>query len=151
MITDIEAERLLRLLKELVVNRPIAFPPLKAFVTLEAVAPGTNEQFQIDIVRKTLHVRKCTYQTRHKKSVPLLRVDIGGPPHTNPDGVEIPCPHIHVYKENYEDKWAYPLHMHMNTDPDDLVQVLIDFLEYNNVTNPPNVIRQVEVTDIEPS
>ena len=29
-------------------------------------------------------------------------------PHPNPHGTEIPCPHIHIYREDYDDKCAYP-------------------------------------------
>jgi hypothetical protein len=75
----------------------------------------------------------------------LFRIDIEGPPHTNPDSTEVPCPHIHIYKEGYDDKWAYPLASEINTNTDDLVQVLIDFLEYNNIHNPPKVVTQMEV------
>ncbi|GIP34203.1 hypothetical protein [Paenibacillus sp. J2TS4] len=145
MLTDLESRRLLRALKNLIDTNPIVFPTVQAYITLEAYSTETNAKFQIDVQRKSLNVKKCTYQTRYKKSINLLRVDIEGPPHLNPDGTEIPCPHIHIYKEGYDDKWAYPLEAKMVTDPSDLVQVLIDFLEYNNIDNVPKVIYQVEV------
>jgi len=145
MLTDLEARRLLNAIKTIVSTKPIVFPSLKSCLTLEATSTQTNDKFQIDVHRKTLNVKKCTYQTRYKKSINLLRIDIEGPPHPNPDGSEIPCPHIHIYKEGYDDKWAYPLSDIINTDSTDLVQVLIDFLEYNNINNRPNVISQIEV------
>ena len=145
MLTNLEARRLLDAVKALVSNKPIVFPSLQSYVTLEAASSQTNDKFQIDILRKTLNVKKCTYQTRYKKFINLLRIDIEGPPHTNPDGTEIPCPHIHIYKEGYDDKWAYSLKSEMNTNSNDLVQVLIDFLEYNNIHNPPKVVSQMEV------
>ncbi|EFM11104.1 putative prophage protein [Paenibacillus curdlanolyticus YK9] len=145
MLTDLEARRLLNAIKELISTKPIIFPSLQSYITLEATSAQTNDKFQIDVHRKTLNVKKCTYQTRYKKSINLLRIDIEGPPHPNPDGTEVPCPHIHIYREGYDDKWAYPLSDKISTDPFDLVQVLIDFLEYNNINNTPNVISQIEV------
>lgn len=145
MLTDFEARRLLNAIKELVSTRPIVFPLVQTHTTLEAISTQTNDKFLIDVQRKTLNVKKCTYQTRYKKSINLLRIDIEGPPHPNPDGTEVPCPHIHIYREGYDDKWAFPLSSKINTDQTDLVQVLIDFLEYNNIINIPNVISQIEV------
>ncbi len=52
-----------------------------------------------------------------------------------PDGEEVPCPHIHIFREGYDDKWAYPLEREISTDPGDLVQILIDYFEYNNISN----------------
>ncbi|MFD0712175.1 DUF6978 family protein [Paenibacillus sp. GCM10027626] len=144
-MTDFEARRLLNAIKELVSTRPIVFPLVQTHTTLEAISTQTNDKFLIDVQRKTLNVKKCTYQTRYKKSINLLRIDIEGPPHPNPDGTEVPCPHIHIYREGYDDKWAFPLSSKINTDQTDLVQVLIDFLEYNNIINIPNVISQIEV------
>ncbi|MGG1550944.1 DUF6978 family protein [Paenibacillus ferrarius] len=145
MLTDLEARRLLDAVKALDSTKPIAFPSIQSYITLEASSSQANDKFQIDINRKTLNVKKCTYQTRYKKSVNLLRIDIEGPPHPNPDGTEIPCPHIHIYRDGYDDKWAYPLSSEIITNPKDLIQVLIDFLEYNNINNVPSVISQIEV------
>ncbi|MBD3920479.1 hypothetical protein H8B09_17080 [Paenibacillus sp. PR3] len=145
MLTDPEARRLLDAVKTLVSANKINFPSLQSYITLEASSSQTSDRFQIDIQRKTLNVKKCTYQTRYKKSINLLRIDIEGPAHPNPDGTEIPCPHIHIYREGYDDKWAYPLSSEIITDPNDLVQVLINFLEYNNINKIPEVISQIEV------
>lgn len=96
---------------------------------------GKNNKYAIDIVRGRQKPSKATYQTRYNKATVLIRVDIDGPPHDNPDGEEIPCPHIHIYREGFEDKWAYPLGKEMATNPEDLIQVLIDFLAYTNISN----------------
>jgi hypothetical protein len=144
-LPDLEASRLLNALKQLIDTKPILFPILQSYLVLEANSTQTNDKFQIDVQRKTLHVKKCTYQTRFKKSINLLRLDIEGSSHSNPDGKEVPCPHIHIYREGYDDKWAYPLRTKIDTDPNNLIQVLIDFLEYNNIHNAPNVFSQIEV------
>src|SRR5690554_440807 len=109
MLPSLEARRLINALKELVNSNPAIFPNLQSYKTYEAKCVESNDKFQIDVQRKSLNIKKCTYQTRYKKFITLLRIDIEGPAHQNPDGTEIPCPHIHIYKEGYDDKWAYPL------------------------------------------
>jgi len=72
---------------------------------------------------------------RYKNIQNLIRIDLEGPPHDNPDGTVVECPHIHIYKEGYDLTWAYPLDEKLQTDPSDLITVLIDFLKYTNVNN----------------
>lgn len=64
---------------------------------------------------------------RYKNIQNLLRVDLEGPDHDNPDGTVVECPHIHIYKEGYGLSWAYPLQDEIDTNPFDLISVLIDF------------------------
>jgi hypothetical protein len=68
----------------------------------------------------------------------LLRLDVDGPPHTNPDGTEVPTPHLHVYREGYGDKWALPLPAAF-TDTGNLVNTLREFLRYCNVDPLPEI------------
>ena len=39
---------------------------------------------------------KGRYQNRARNVVVLLRLDFGGAPPRNPDGSELPCPHLHI-------------------------------------------------------
>ncbi|WP_392391424.1 DUF6978 family protein [Neobacillus jeddahensis] len=45
----------------------------------------------MDVARGRQQSQKATYQTRHHKSTILLRMDIEGPSHDNPDGEDVPC------------------------------------------------------------
>lgn len=143
MLTQQEVDFLLELLKQLIDNKDIQFPGPSDSSIIEAVSATTNDKFLIDISRKGhIKVTKCTFQTRYKKSYILLRLEIDGPNHTNPDGTEIPCPHIHIYREGYGTSWAHPLQSVMQTDPTNMVQVLIDFLKYNNISNIPTIFEK---------
>lgn len=103
---------------------------------------GTGKiQFMFDVQRKTLNIRKCTYQTRSQGEI-LLRLDLEGAPHPNPDGTEVSCPHLHIYREGFGDRWAYPLSDYFLTNTHDLVQVLLEFLKYNHVEDLPEIIVQ---------
>jgi hypothetical protein len=97
-----------------------------------------REQFTLDISRGRIDLRKGTYQNRVRKVFVLVRVDFGGQPHRNPDGVEIACPHIHLYREHYADKWAFELPTDVFSDASDLLLTLDDFLRYCNI-EPPQI------------
>ncbi len=96
-----------------------------------------RESFTLDIVRTRIKLTKATFQNRARQSVVLMRLDIDGPPHRNPDGEEIPCPHIHIYREGYGDKWASPLPPLIYPATDNLYEMLEAFMGHCNITEPP--------------
>lgn len=49
---------------------------------------------------------KYTIQNRLKNSSILIRIDIGSKYHRNPDNTVIWGPHVHIYREGFEDKRA---------------------------------------------
>ena len=115
----------------------IQFPAPTEQLIIEAESNDNNrDKFKFYINRKgKYNLKKCTYMSRYKNTHDLLRIDIEGPAHDNPDGSTVECPHIHIYREGYNLAWAYPLQKIINTDSENLLQVLIDFFEYNKVTN----------------
>jgi hypothetical protein len=68
-----------------------------------------------------------------------MRLDLDGPPHRNPDGEEIPCPHLHRYREGYGDKWAVLAPIERYSDTLDLFSTFEQFMRHCNVTEPPIV------------
>jgi len=70
-----------------------------------------------------------------------MRLDLDGPPHTNPDGQEIPCPHLHIYREGYGDKWASPLPAARYPNVKDLFSTFEEFMRHCNITQPPQIDR----------
>ena len=80
-------------------------------------------------------------QNRGRQVVVLVRLDLGGAPHRNPDDVEVPAPHLHVYREGYGDKWAMAVPRDRFRDLADVWTALEDFLRFCNVTQPPHIER----------
>jgi hypothetical protein len=68
-----------------------------------------REHFHLDVSRGRIDLLKGKYQNRSRQAIILVRLDFGGKPHRNPDDEEIACPHLHVYREGYGDKWAMPV------------------------------------------
>lgn len=88
------------------------FPNMNEFIKIAGIGLSSNQNYIMDINRKRCTLTKITYQNRIFTNINLLRLDVDNKPHTNPDGKKISGTHLHVYRENYGDAWAYNL-----TDP----------------------------------
>ena len=80
---------------------------------------------------------KGTYQTRARHSVVLARLDFGSAPHRNPNGEEIGSPHLHIYREGFDDKWAILVPQDSFHDLEDPWRMLDDFFHFYNIVDPP--------------
>ncbi len=117
------------------------FPGPGEKLTIPLVSDDGREDFALDLEKSRIKVLKQKYQTRGRQISTLARLDFAGAPHQNPDGEEIEGTHLHVYKEGFGDKWAYPLDPDDFSDPEDMQQLWDDFMRYCNVTEPPDMRR----------
>jgi hypothetical protein len=104
MLTQAEADQLMKVSKHFI--RPpaaITVPP-GVDDTYELAGPDGREVFLLDVWRGTLRLSKLKFQNRVRTAVILVRLDVDGAPHTNPDGSNLPGTHLHLFKEGYEDK-----------------------------------------------
>jgi hypothetical protein len=104
-------------------------------------SPDKRELFLLDIGRGRIDLTRVKYQNRARQVVVLIRLDIGGSPHRNPDDAEILCPHIHIYREGYGDKWAFPIPSDNFKNINDLWTTLNDFMVFCNITILPYIER----------
>lgn len=137
-----EADALIAMEKRRTSSDPYNYPTggESLHVPLESV--DEKEAFTLILNRRTVSLSKITYITRARKTIVLIRLDLDGRPHRNPDDVEVPCPHIHVYQEGYDDKWAYPVDPSQFSDITNPVAALVDFMTLCHITEQP-VIRSV--------
>jgi hypothetical protein len=88
---------------------------------------------------RTLRLAKLKFQNRVRTVIVLARLDVDGSPHTNPDGQTIPGTHLHLFREGYDDKWAYPLNpgvFTLLTDPGTTFQ---EFCAFCSIESAPSV------------
>lgn len=97
---------LLAMEKHRVDDTVFEYPDLGGALRIPLQSPDRRETFSLDITRSQVNLVKGTYQNRGRGVVILARLDFGGAPHRNPDDVEVPCPHLHIYREGYGDRWA---------------------------------------------
>ena len=93
----------------------------------------------LDVTRGQIRLTKATFQNRVRQAIVLMRLDIDGPPHRNPDGKEIPCPHLHVYREGFGVKWAQAVSAARYPDIANLFSTFESFMKDCNVATPPNL------------
>jgi hypothetical protein len=140
-LTQPEADALIAMEKvrsdEVTYDYPIAGGKL----TIGLASRDGREKFMLDISRGRINLAKGTYQNRAKQCIPLVRLDFGGPPHTNPDGEIIPAPHIHVYREGFADKWAQLLPPDRFGSSADAWALLQSFYEFCAIVEPPRIER----------
>jgi len=137
-ITDSEAQALLQMEKHYLENVSYVFTGLGEAFRIPLFSSDRREEFVLDITRGRVAIKKTTLQNRARKTVVLARLDLGGSPHRNPDGEEIACPHMHIYREGYGDKWAVPLPK-VFTNSSDIQITLDEFMDYCNITTKPDI------------
>lgn len=137
MLSQEEADSLIEALKEIKdLSGTFPFPRPGEYKKIDLLSQDGKHSFVVDVNKKGSinFSKKCTYQGRYQKDIPLLRLDVEGPEHTNPDGEVLPKTHLHVYKEGLGDRFAIAVPSDFS-NTEDLVQTLIDFLIYFKASN----------------
>lgn len=140
-LTQAEADALIAMEKHRVNDERSAFPMGGQSIVLPLQSPDRREQFLLDLSRGRIDLLKVKMQERGRQVVVLVRLDLGGAPHRNPDDAEIASPHLHVYREGFGDKWAIPVPADRFRNVTDVWRTLEDFLWFCNVTRPPLIGR----------
>jgi len=140
-ITQAEADALIDMPKIRASDEPWNYPSLGGAISIPLVSPDKRENFLLDIRKGRIDLSKGSYQNRSRQVIVLVRIDFGGSIHRNPDGAEVPCPHLHQYREGYGHKWAKPLPGELFSDSADSMDLLDDFMRYCNIVEPP-IIQQ---------
>jgi hypothetical protein len=152
MLTQSAADALIKLPKIKNSDDSYAFPFPGDFLKIPIISQDEQENFLIDISRGRILLTQCTYQERYQTVIILIRLDVDGPPHTNPEVVYVPlpyltpyngqiidCPHLHLYVEGFMDKWAIPAPNDEFPDTTNLYKTLQDFFQYCNVVETPKI------------
>lgn len=137
-LTQEDADRLLKIAKKRINDITYIFPSPGMTLQIPVQSIDLKHEFLIDVYSGKIELKKATYQIRVSTIHILARIDLAGGIHTNPDGKEIACPHIHLYREGYNAQWADPLPKEF-TKPNDLWQTLDDFFGYCNIIDKPYI------------
>lgn len=95
-LTQEEAEILIAVEKHRANEDRSDFPMAGQSLTLSLFSVDKREQFLLDLSRARIDLQKVKMQNRGRQVVVLVRLDLGGAPHRNPDGEEISTPHLHL-------------------------------------------------------
>jgi hypothetical protein len=142
-LTQADADMLIAMDKHHIESAQYDFPDPGAAIHVPLVSSDKREHFLLDVRRGRIDLAKATYQNRARQVIVLVRLDVSGRPHRNPDDQEISCPHIHLYREGSALKWASPLPAGKFKDTGDLWRTLWDFIGFCNVSKPPQINRRL--------
>lgn len=129
------AEHLLKLPKHYTGGAVINFPSVGGRIEYDLFSKDNRERFIMMVNQKKV-VLYYTFQARARNCYVLARLDYGAP-HLNPDGKRIGSPHLHLYSEEYGDRYAVELPKEVFSDIDNPIQTYEDFLKFCNVVVPP--------------
>ncbi len=139
MLTQAEADRFIQMTKRFVrAPAAISIPP-GLDESHELAAVDDRERFLLDIWRGTLRLTKLKLQNRMRTVVVLVRLDVDGAPHTNPDGQRLSGTHLHLFREGYDDKWAFPVDPKIFTLLSDPGTTFQEFCALCKIESPPPV------------
>lgn len=141
-LTQSEADKLFAMEKHCEINEAYALPMRGNRVLVPLHSCDRREIFALDLYRGRIALHKLMFQNRARQSVILVRLDFAGSPHRNPDDKAIQTPHLHLYREGFGDKWAYPVPAEHFRSIEDEWKSIWDFIRYCNVVEPP-IIQKV--------
>ncbi len=119
-------------------SRKFIFPSMGGKLSIPLFSIDKSEEFSLDITRSVFVLEKTTFQNRGRKTLILLRLDINAAPHRNPDGKKLPGTHLHIYKEGFGDRFAYPLPNEFNKCTNS-IEFLNVFMDYCHIVQKPKI------------
>ena len=135
-LSQVEADSLIALEKKRTDEKQWSFNPGDR-LAIPLTSIDGREHFILDINRFQIKITKATFQNRAKQVIVLMRLDLDGPLHRNPDGEEIPCPHLHFYREGFGTKWAIMAPLDKYPDTSNLFATFEAFMKDCSITLPP--------------
>ena len=144
-------KNLMKLAKDFERVLSLALPNQDDRKSYSVVSQTTKDTFTLDFSRSGRIELKFTNHFRlNANDVPLVRLDINSPPHTNPDGRTLSRNHIHIRTHDDDGDglpWAYEItEILPNVDISSFGNVLYmftQFCEYCNITNLPKNMQGV--------
>lgn len=139
ILSQEEADRLIAAEKRCDEKKAINYPGPGGSICIHLYTSDRHERFHFDVTRGRIALKKVCHNVRVRTSIPLIRLDINGAPHTNPDGSKVGRSHLHLYREGYGDAWAFEVDPEIFGDVDDLQRTLQDFVRYCNIVDLPTI------------
>ena len=85
-LTQDEADKLMAMEKRSIDKEEWFFPAPGERIAIPLTSLDKRENFMLDVTRAQIKLTKANYQSRARAAIILMRLDIDGPPHRNPDG-----------------------------------------------------------------
>ena len=87
VLSQAEADALIAMQKVRADDTQWTYPRAGEHLSVPLTSADKRELFSLDITRSRIKLTKSTHQNRARHAIVLLRLDIDGAPHRNPDPV----------------------------------------------------------------
>lgn len=138
-----DADALIILDKKAVDDTRWSLPAGGAFTDIPLVSVDEREKFRLGVRHGNIELTKFTFTNLVRENIMLVRLDLNGPGHTNPDGEKLPCPHLHIYRVDYGDKWACVPPVDILNNLGNVYDTLDSFMRFCHVIRFPIIEREL--------
>ena len=130
-LTKEEAQELIDMLKHYVDKKNLDFPSPGKRVQFTVIGDTKNDKFAVNVYRQNKNPKGCTFQGRTEaENIVLMRLDVNPTAiHINPDGEKIKGTHLHIYSEEFDERYAVPF----DIKDKDLFDICFTFFEKFNI------------------
>jgi hypothetical protein len=96
----------------------------------ELISDEYGDIFKLDLRKNKIELQVMNCNTRANECFVLARLCVNDREHKNPDGTKIGETHLHIYKEGYNDRFAYDPKKYGFSNFDNVPALLIQFVEF---------------------
>lgn len=109
------------------------------------VNDNSKNSYNLHLNYGRIDVDKVSITTVHNESGKVLvRLDLNPRKHINPDGTIVDTDHVHIYKEGYDERFAYPLDSeefkNIFPDKENMALLLKSYLDFIKTISIPEII-----------
>lgn len=137
-VTDSDFQLLIKLRKRFEDQKELVLGPPPMTWHRNILSLETRDIFILDYHRGQINIEKYSYNKRFRTNIVLLRICSHGR-HHNPDGSLLVGMHVHIYKDQFDDRTAFPITVLGIDSTANRDEVLIALLKFCNVENIPTI------------
>ena len=96
----------------------------------ELISDEFGDIFKLDLGKNKIELKVLNCNTRANDCFVLARLDVNDREHKNPDGTKVGETHLHIYKEGFNDRFAYDPKEHGFSNFDNVSALILQFADF---------------------
>lgn len=112
----------------------------------ELISDEFGDIFKLDLRKNKIELKVLNCNTRANDCFVIARLDVNDREHKNPDGTKVGETHLHIYKEGYNDRYAYDPSKYGFSNYNDVPALILQFANFCKI-NPSCFIIHEAVND----
>jgi len=96
----------------------------------ELISDEFGDIFKLDLRKNKIELKVMNCNIRANDCFVLARLCVNDREHKNPDGIKVGETHLHIYKEGFNDRYAYNPEDHGFSDFDNVPALILQFADF---------------------